>query len=296
MPVSQKPDGFARALQQVLVYEGGNSDNKLDPGGRTRQGVIQRVYDAWRKGHGQPVQDVFKMSDSERDAIYRSQYWNAIQGDLLPPGVDFVVFDGAVNSGPIQAIKWLQRALGVTADGQLGMVTFGALTANTNHAALVDAIVDRREAYLHALSTFPIYGKGWLNRTSKVRALGKNLARGFDKGTPVSVAPIPPSPAPVTTTASPKADIADATKAPSKGVADAATGAGVGAAGLGGTIQTLQEQLTPFSMAGGWISKLVVVLIVVGAVLTIGGLAYRWWAQRQKAKVADVLDTPTVSA
>ena len=49
-------------------------------------------------------------------------------------------------------------------------------------------------------------------------------------------------------------------------------------------------------MAGGWISKLVVALIVIGAVLTIGGLAYRWWAGRKKAEVADVLDTPTVSA
>lgn len=290
MPVSQKPDGFARSLPPVLVYEGGNSDNKLDPGGRTREGVTQRVYDAWRKSHGQPRQDVFLMPGSERDAIYRSQYWDAVKADELPPGVDFVVFDGAVNSGPIQAIKWLQRALGVDADGVLGTVTFGALAANTNHVALVDAIVDRREAFLKQLKTFKTFGKGWMARTAKVRALGRSWAAGHAALAPT--ASPPPSVAP----AAPKADIADATKAPSKGVADAATGAGVGAAGLGGTIQTLQDQLTPFSMAGGWISKLVIILIVAGAVLTIGGLAYRWWAGRKKAAVADVLDTPTVSA
>ena len=74
-------------------------------------------------------------------------------------------------------------------------------------------------------------------------------------------------------------------KAPTNAGADAATGAGVGAASLGGVVQTLQEQLTPFSMAGGWISKLVIILIVVGAVLTVGGLLWRWWNKRRKAEI-----------
>lgn len=73
-------------------------------------------------------------------------------------------------------------------------------------------------------------------------------------------------------------------KAPGRGVADAATGSGVATASLGGVLQGLQEQLTPFSAAGDWIGKLVVILIVAGAVLTIGGLLYRWWANRRKAE------------
>lgn len=283
--------GFARSLPPVLVYEGGKVDDPRDPGGRTNQGIIQRVYTAWRKAHGQAPADVYDMTNAERDAIYRVQYWDAVQGDRLPDGIDFVVFDGAVNSGPGQSIKWLQRALGVGADGQLGAVTFAALDAVSDRGTLVDAIVDRREAFLRQLKTFPTFGKGWLARTAKVRALGKSWALGR---APAAVVPSPPANS-TTTPASPKAPIEDATKAPGKGVADAATGAGVGSATLGGTIQTLQDQLTPFSMAGGWISKLVIILIVAGAVLTIGGLAYRWWASRQKAKAADALDTPTVS-
>lgn len=80
-----------------------------------------------------------------------------------------------------------------------------------------------------------------------------------------------------------------------KGIADAATGAGVGAGALGGVLQTLQEQLTPFSAAGGWIGKLVVILIVVGAVMAILGLAYRWWSQRKKAEKLAELAAPKVT-
>lgn len=81
---------------------------------------------------------------------------------------------------------------------------------------------------------------------------------------------------------------------PGKGIGDAATGAGMGGLGLGGLLQTLQEQLTPFSAAGGWIGKLVVVLIISGAILTAAGLAWRWYAGRKKKQIIAQLNAPAV--
>ena len=122
-------DRFRDALARVLVHEGGKVDHPADPGGRTNKGVTQRVYNAWRTKSYLPLRDVYLISDLEVEAIYRFQYWDAIKGDQLPPGIGYVVLDGAVNSGPKQSAKWLQRALGFEpsqVDGMIGSVTLNA--------------------------------------------------------------------------------------------------------------------------------------------------------------------------
>ena len=100
-------DKFKEALARVLVHEGGEVHNPKDPGGRTNKGITQRVYNAWRTRSHLPIRDVYLISDTEVESIYRSQYWDVIKGDQLPPGVDYAVFDGAMNSGPKQSVKCL---------------------------------------------------------------------------------------------------------------------------------------------------------------------------------------------
>jgi hypothetical protein len=80
--------------------------------------------------------------------MYDKQYWDAVKGDLLPDGVDYVVFDGGVNSGPGRSIMWLQQALRPVytrrIDGVMGMGTITALKAINNNDALIDRICDAR--------------------------------------------------------------------------------------------------------------------------------------------------------
>src|SRR5882762_7427948 len=145
---------YSEAYKRERVYEGGNDDDPQDPGGRTSRGIIQREYDAYRRRKGLPPQDVWKASESEIAEIYRVQYWDAVQGDELPAGVDMFVFDGAVNSGHKQSIKWLQRALGITADGVIGQVTLDALEADDDHDQIIAKMAAARSAFLWALKTF----------------------------------------------------------------------------------------------------------------------------------------------
>src|SRR4051812_20123609 len=98
---------FAKLLKPLLGIEAGVSDRPLsaDPGGLTNHGVTQKVYDAYRASLGQPLQSVKRITNAEVTAIYQEQFWTPIRGDDLPSGVDWAVFDFAVNSGPGRAVK-----------------------------------------------------------------------------------------------------------------------------------------------------------------------------------------------
>lgn len=285
--------GFSRALKAVLVHEGGKVDDPRDNGGRTNAGVTQRVYDGYRRRQGREPRDVYAMSQAERDSIYRQQYWNAVRGDDLPSGLDYVMFDGAVNSGPGQAIKWLQRALQPRytgkIDGIMGMATIDALDAHPDHDALIGAICDRRMAFLKKLNTWPTFKRGWTSRVAQVRKIGQAWATG-------SVAPKPT----FIVGCNAKANIEDAVKRPSTMPADMLTGAGV----VGGSakpvdsalqpvetaITTATDQLSPLAAVSDYIAMIVTGLTIAGVVCFIGGMLWRAYVKRRAAERDDALD------
>ena len=158
-------ENFAKALAQVLQYEGGFSDHPQDPGGATMKGVTQVVYDAWRKESNLPTQSVRYISDVEVSAIYRDQYWDRISGDDLPSGIDFAVFDFAVNSGVSRAAKTLQGVVGAKQDGQIGPAT---IQATKSYVAM--AVTNKRLAFMQSLSIWSTFGKGWAARITNVKA------------------------------------------------------------------------------------------------------------------------------
>lgn len=274
---------FHRALHKVLVHEGGKVHNKNDPGGRTNQGVTQRVYDAYRLSKKLPRRDVFLMEHHERDEIYRRQYWDVIKGDSLPPGVAYVVFDGAANSGPQQSVKWLQRALGSTyigrVDGVVGIQTLQALRETQDHDALIQRIVDRRMSFLRALKTWQHFGRGWTRRVSDVLAVGQAWARG-------SVGPE----VEWHEGGERKALVEDAKKAPARGGADAVTGGGIVIGGGAQAISEAKQALLPLAGNGGLVDNAIAVLTVAGVALTICGIGYRLWARRKASALNDALD------
>lgn len=277
-PILTMPDLFHQALVPVLALEGGKVDNNADPGGRTNKGITQTVYTSWRGRHSLPPKDVYLISDQEVEAIYRSQYWEPIHGDELPRGVGFVVFDGAVNSGPMQSVKWLQRALGFKpeqVDGIIGNITINAAKANTDNDTLIANILARREAFLRALTTFRVFGKGWLRRLATVKATGQAMASGIATQAPAFI------PA-----ANTKATLTSAKRPLSPAAGDASVGLGGGQA----ITAQITDQLQP--VAGiPFIKDALPYIMLIGLVLAALGLAWRYYATQQRAKLADALDT-----
>lgn len=103
---------FQRALSLVLKSEGGWSDNPADPGGATMKGVTLANFRRYVMANATKA-DLRKISDEQIATVYRRFYWDAVAGAELPDGVDYAVFDFAVNSGPGRAAKNLQAACGV---------------------------------------------------------------------------------------------------------------------------------------------------------------------------------------
>lgn len=164
---------FKKCLSEVLRHEGGYVDHPNDPGGATNMGITHKTLARWRKispWTDLPKSSVALLKREEAALIYRANYWNPSRAGDTPPGVDLALFDFAVNSGPDRAVRTLQSALGVAADGELGPVTLAALRA-ADLVRLVNDVCDRRLAFLQGLSTFAVFGRGWTRRVNQVRAV-----------------------------------------------------------------------------------------------------------------------------
>ncbi|MDG4883013.1 glycosyl hydrolase 108 family protein [Mesorhizobium sp. WSM4884] len=159
---------FARALALVLESEGGWSDKEADPGGATMKGVTLANFRRYVKADA-GKDDLKKITDAQVATVYRRFYWDAVAGAELPDGIDYTVFDFAVNSGPGRAAKYLQAALGVAQDGRIGPATLAAARAKPA-GVVIDTVCDARLAFLERLPTWPTFGKGWSARVASVRA------------------------------------------------------------------------------------------------------------------------------
>jgi lysozyme family protein len=191
---------FKPSLAAVLVHEGGYSNHPRDPGGATMKGITQRVYDAYRKNAGKDQQSVARISDAEIEAIYYQQYWMAVRADNLPAGLDYAVFDYAVNSGPRRAIEHLQEVLGVNVDGLMGNVTVAAAN-DADPRSTIAKLCDRRIAFLKVIRDkegrlmWDTFGKGWSRRVSDLRAKATDMAEKAPAA-PVNVPKLPEPPPP----------------------------------------------------------------------------------------------------
>lgn len=264
---------FDRALAKALVLEGGYVNHPKDPGKATNQGITQAVYDDYRRSIGQGSRPVRALTGVERNTIYRMRYWELVKGDDLPPGISYIVFDGAVHSGVAQSVRWLQRALGIPVDGVVGPQTINAVRAHDNHDALVRRVCDLRMQFLKALKTFATFGKGWTARVNSVRAVGQAWAMG-DTGPQIKYVPGGEA----------KALLSDAKSAPSKAPGDAAAGGGA----VSALITQATTQLTPLAYVE-FVAKAITILTVAGVCVAILGYGYRLWAKRRGDQLAEAL-------
>ena len=166
---------FEKALAAVLHHEGGFSNHKDDPGGMTNLGCTKAVWEE-HCGHAVDEKAMRALTPADVAPLYKRKYWDKIKGDELPDGVDYAVFDCAINSGPGRAAKFLQSCAGVDPDGGIGPKTLAAVNAIVP-SDLVQDYSKRRLSFMMDLSTWPTFGKGWSRRVNEVEATALTMVK-----------------------------------------------------------------------------------------------------------------------
>lgn len=151
-------DVFHRAVEFVLSEEGGYVNDEYDPGGETKYGISKRAH---------PTVDIANLTRDQAKQIYYEQYWVPIRSIAEHnPNLAIAVFDTAVNMGVRPAIRLLQVALGVTADGVIGPQTRAKIESKSG-TVIVNFLYERLAKY-QTLATWSRYRKGWTMRVLRL--------------------------------------------------------------------------------------------------------------------------------
>jgi lysozyme family protein len=142
----------------------------------TNMGIAANTY---------PNLDIKNLTKAEALLLYKARYWDGINGEALPFGVDLATYDYGVNSGPSRGVKALQSAVGASPDGRAGADTI-TKAAKADVKKTIQSICASRLTFMRSLKTWVAFNRGWSARVANVeaRAVAMWLARGGSVGAP----------------------------------------------------------------------------------------------------------------
>lgn len=149
----------------------------VDSGGPTNYGITQNTLDAFNKKNGYSSMNVKDITPDDAKFVAQKQYFEDPKLDTLPDRIGVAAFDYSINSGPHQAIKDLQRVVGVKPDGQLGPDTKKAINSyidQNGEDSLLHNYTERRAILMHSLiignpSKYGSYANGWATRLQNLK-------------------------------------------------------------------------------------------------------------------------------
>ena len=164
---------FKNCLALLIKSEGGFTD-KLGDGERwTNMGVTNTTWSQWT-GHEATEKEMRNLTIDQITPLYEQRYWRSAYCEVLPKGLDFLVFSTGVNAGPGRAVKLLQQSLGCIPDGTIGPRTITQI-ANSDVIGLIEKYSQARGNYYISLHK-PDFIEGWLHRVNNEKAEALSMA------------------------------------------------------------------------------------------------------------------------
>lgn len=158
-----------KAVPRIRKWEGGWANSPYDRGGCTQRGVTIGTFRQFY-GQNKTCDDLRRLTDEQWMHIFKSGYWDRIKGDKIAnQSIADLFVDMAWGSGPVTAIRKVQKCLGTTADGIVGPKTLALLNAPDKELTFNKLWNMRKRWFENIVEKDPIqkrHLKGWLNRLS----------------------------------------------------------------------------------------------------------------------------------
>lgn len=151
---------FDEIFDRLIGHEGGYVNHPKDPGGETNWGITKNT--AVANGYTGSMK---ALTREQAKAIYKKAYWERAQCDQYDPAIGYQLFDMVVNHGAGNAIRMLQRAVGVADDGRVGPITLAAIKRKSLSDVSMLLSAERLEFYAK-LSTGGTFWRGWTRRVA----------------------------------------------------------------------------------------------------------------------------------
>ncbi len=155
---------FLKAVQVILMHEGGYVNHPSDPGGETKYGISKRSY---------PLLDIKNLTEERAIEIYYNDFWKRLRCDeIADENLALHVFDFAVNAGRGRAVKMLQKMLDTSVDGIIGPHTLKCANEADGKSLTYCYKQERIRYYKRLVERKPemeVFLKGWVNRVISTR-------------------------------------------------------------------------------------------------------------------------------
>jgi lysozyme family protein len=182
------PITLSEALVFTLKWEGGFTNNPLDPGGPTNFGIIQSRYDQYRNSKKLSRRSVKDITEAEYTEIYDTYYWEPVRAKWLDGTLGLALFDTAVNMGVGGALRRLQISLEVPLTGTWTQ----AISDHIHESDQLDLAINicklriaKRYERIKERPDQKVFLKGWLNRDNallrKVQSMGGMSVQSFEE-------------------------------------------------------------------------------------------------------------------
>lgn len=159
-----------KLVPKIKKWEGGYSNNPNDRGGCTMMGITIATF---RKYYGatKTCEDLKKITEAQWTHILKTGYWDCMKADLIQSqSVANLCVQMCWGSGPVTAVKKIQKCLGLVSDGIVGQKTLAALNGDGSwayHKTIFDKLWNMRRLWLMNIATVgnnKVFLKSWLNR------------------------------------------------------------------------------------------------------------------------------------